>query len=228
MLLSYCRVYPQDEDTLRVLLELLSKQGRYQDVLEWYKCLETALDEAGLTKTGQVRTPHPLTAEIAAYARLKRREEHLAENRGGDDLSRLTPATPSAQVVISSTVHSQPLPASPTVVLPEARVQSDATIARVPEVVSRDGEIPHTGVSVFDRFDAFTGPLHSATSHLIGRETWLVYITQMVQASLPKKLIILHGPIGIGKSSELNRLAEQIRHLDQGRAALFSKGGFAS
>src|SRR5579864_1350084 len=73
MLLAYCRKDPLDEDALRALLELLCKRGRYQEMLEWYDCLEAALEEAGLTRMGKVRTPHASTAEIVAYARLKRR-----------------------------------------------------------------------------------------------------------------------------------------------------------
>ena len=216
LLLSYCRAYLQDEDALRILLELLSKRGRYQEVLSWYKCLEEALGEAGLTKTGQVRTPHPLTAEIVTYARLKRREEHLAETRGNGEVSRLIPATQTAPV-FSSVGETQPHSASPTIVLPEPHVQRSAGITRGPLVPSHEDETPHARATAFDRLEAFTGPLHSETHHLIGREAWLSHIVEMVCASLPKKLIILQGPIGIGKSSELNRLAEQLRHLDQER-----------
>jgi tetratricopeptide (TPR) repeat protein len=45
------------------------------------------------------------------------------------------------------------------------------------------------------------------TRHLVGRETWLRGVSQMVQAFPAKKLVILQGPIGVGKSSELTRLA---------------------
>jgi hypothetical protein len=44
------------------------------------------------------------------------------------------------------------------------------------------------------------------TRHLIGRHTWLTRVSQMVQAFPAKKLLVLQGPIGIGKSSELARL----------------------
>jgi hypothetical protein len=49
-------------------------------------------------------------------------------------------------------------------------------------------------------------PLHE-TRHLIGRETWLAGVCRMVQGFPAKKLIVLQGPIGVGKSSELMRLA---------------------
>jgi DNA-binding SARP family transcriptional activator/tetratricopeptide (TPR) repeat protein len=219
MLLSYCRMDPQDEDALRVLLELLCKRERYREVLEWYDRLEAALDEAGLTKTGKVRTPHPSTAEIAAYAQLKQREEHQMRS----ELLRLTPPVGSLPTppdgdlnLVSSTVHTPSLPPSPAIVLLGPHASTGAGITRVSEVSSGEDEPVHADASVFDHLEAFTGPLHSETHHLIGREAWLLHFVQMVRASLPKKLIILHGPIGIGKSSELNRLAEQFRQVDQG------------
>lgn len=46
------------------------------------------------------------------------------------------------------------------------------------------------------------------TRHLIGREAWLAGIQQMVRGFPAKKLLILQGPVGIGKSSELTRLAQ--------------------
>jgi hypothetical protein len=45
------------------------------------------------------------------------------------------------------------------------------------------------------------------TRHLVGREDWLASIVVSLQEALPKKLIVLQGPVGIGKSSELHRLA---------------------
>ena len=49
------------------------------------------------------------------------------------------------------------------------------------------------------------------TRHLIGRETWLAGVCRMVQAFPAKKLIVLQGPIGVGKSSELMRLASHFQ-----------------
>ncbi len=45
------------------------------------------------------------------------------------------------------------------------------------------------------------------TRHLVGREEWLTSVLAALQHDLPKKLIVLQGPVGIGKSSELHRLA---------------------
>ena len=49
------------------------------------------------------------------------------------------------------------------------------------------------------------------TSHLIGREKWLAGVQQMVQQFPAKKLIVLQGPVGVGKSSELIRLADALQ-----------------
>jgi tetratricopeptide (TPR) repeat protein len=52
------------------------------------------------------------------------------------------------------------------------------------------------------------------TRHLIGREAWLAGVRQMVQGFPAKKLIILQGPIGVGKSSELTRLASSFQRAE--------------
>ena len=50
-------------------------------------------------------------------------------------------------------------------------------------------------------------PLLAETSHLIGREEWQDHLLSLLTANEPKKLVIIRGPAGIGKSSELNWLA---------------------
>ncbi len=45
------------------------------------------------------------------------------------------------------------------------------------------------------------------TRHLVGREDWLASVITSLQGPLAKKLVVLQGPIGIGKSSELHRIA---------------------
>ncbi len=45
------------------------------------------------------------------------------------------------------------------------------------------------------------------TRHLVGREEWLQQVLGLLQGEVPKKLLVLQGPIGSGKSSELHRLA---------------------
>ena len=48
------------------------------------------------------------------------------------------------------------------------------------------------------------------TRHLVGREDWLASINASLQETLPRKLVVLQGPVGIGKSSELHRIALQV------------------
>jgi hypothetical protein len=55
-------------------------------------------------------------------------------------------------------------------------------------------------------------PLQAETRHLLGREEWLATITQAIQSPTSKKLVVLHGPVGIGKSSELHRLIQHFIH----------------
>ena len=50
-------------------------------------------------------------------------------------------------------------------------------------------------------------PRFAESRHLVGREEWLASVIARLQDPLPKKLLILQGPVGIGKSSELHRLA---------------------
>lgn len=53
--------------------------------------------------------------------------------------------------------------------------------------------------------------LMAETRHLIGRQTWLAGVCRMVQGFPARKLIVLQGPIGVGKSSELTRLASHFQ-----------------
>jgi tetratricopeptide (TPR) repeat protein/transcriptional regulator with XRE-family HTH domain len=52
-------------------------------------------------------------------------------------------------------------------------------------------------------------PRFVETRHLIGREEWLASTSSCLQGFPPRKLLIIQGPVGIGKSSELHRLARQ-------------------
>jgi hypothetical protein len=211
ILQPYCRVHRQDEDALRPLLELLNKRGRYQEVLEWYEHLKATLEAQGPSRTGEMRVPHPLTAEIAAFAQLKLREFRQITPRVVHGMER----SDGPRGVVSSIVQAQPLPVSPAIVVSGPPTVTSADITRISEVPSSRVETEHDGPPHVTRLDAFSGPPLTETRHLIGREAWLRNIVQMVQAPLPKKLIVLHGPIGIGKSSELNRLAQQFLSLDQ-------------
>jgi tetratricopeptide (TPR) repeat protein/transcriptional regulator with XRE-family HTH domain len=59
-----------------------------------------------------------------------------------------------------------------------------------------------------------TSPRLVETRHLVGREDWLASVMASLQETLPKKLIVLQGPVGIGKSSELHRLALQMLSIE--------------
>jgi tetratricopeptide (TPR) repeat protein len=52
------------------------------------------------------------------------------------------------------------------------------------------------------------------TRHLLGRADWLASVITSMAGRLPKKLIVLQGPTGIGKSSELHRLAQHFLAAD--------------
>lgn len=59
-----------------------------------------------------------------------------------------------------------------------------------------------------------TEPDLAETRHLVGREAWLEAMVQAIQKAPTKKLLVLQGPMGIGKSSELHRLAWRVLHTD--------------
>ena len=50
-------------------------------------------------------------------------------------------------------------------------------------------------------------PRFAETRHLVGREEWLASLVTSLQGPQSKKLVVLQGPVGMGKSSELSRLA---------------------
>ncbi len=85
----------------------------------------------------------------------------------------------------------------------------------VAEVTPLSPDKDEQGVTTPSNTEAVSQPLLVETRHLIGREEWLATVIQMVQALPPKKLIVLQGPIGVGKSSELNRLARHFMSLDR-------------
>ena len=53
-------------------------------------------------------------------------------------------------------------------------------------------------------------PLLAETRHLVGREAWHSTVIHAIKDEKAKKLIVLQGPMGIGKSSELYRLASYL------------------
>jgi hypothetical protein len=57
-------------------------------------------------------------------------------------------------------------------------------------------------------------PLLAETRHLVGREEWLATVLAAIEHPPAKKLLVLQGPMGVGKSSELHRLARHFLQAD--------------
>jgi len=72
-----------------------------------------------------------------------------------------------------------------------------AIIDQLPDVPSQPLQ-RNTSKSILSRMEI---------SHLVGREDWLGTLYQAIVGQSPLKWIILHGPPGIGKTSELHRIA---------------------
>ncbi|HVB23444.1 MAG TPA: hypothetical protein VNG51_16005 [Ktedonobacteraceae bacterium] len=66
------------------------------------------------------------------------------------------------------------------------------------DIPSRVGEMPVRSASGLHLLE---------TRHLIGREDWLISVVASLRGSVAKKLVVLQGPPGVGKSSELHRIA---------------------
>lgn len=58
-------------------------------------------------------------------------------------------------------------------------------------------------------------PLLAETRHLVGREAWVASMQQAIQEVPRKKLVIVQGAMGIGKSSELHRLIQHFIHVTE-------------
>jgi tetratricopeptide (TPR) repeat protein len=58
-----------------------------------------------------------------------------------------------------------------------------------------------------DRVSLISKPLLTETSHLVGREQWRKELLDVLGEPHYTKLVVIRGPAGIGKSSELNWLA---------------------
>ncbi|MHB8595805.1 MAG: hypothetical protein ACYDER_03230 [Ktedonobacteraceae bacterium] len=75
------------------------------------------------------------------------------------------------------------------------------------------GDAPPQPVVSFARGTAGTHLLE--TRHLIGREDWLASVLASLQdTAVMRKLMVLQGPTGIGKSSELHRIAHHFLALE--------------
>src|SRR5260370_2699478 len=88
----------------------------------------------------------------------------------------------------------------------EHRTESDWEKVRV--TLAQIDHVPvETGGQEHSRKPRVSGPRFAETRHLIGREEWLESLLASLQEPHPKKLVIVQGAPGMGKSSELNRLA---------------------
>ncbi len=114
---------------------------------------------------------------------------------------------------LATSQNSAPLDAFPTSFLPmegqnrAISPQGRQAETRVVEVSSSPLSDEQEFLPLMDEPLEHAGPLLAETRHLLGRQEWLASVIAQMQAEIPKKLLVLHGPIGVGKSSELNRLA---------------------
>src|SRR5207245_3936086 len=60
-------------------------------------------------------------------------------------------------------------------------------------------------------------PLLVDTSHLVRRDNWHEQMKQWLRGPERKKVIVVSGPSGIGKTSELARFAAQVRRANSHR-----------
>jgi hypothetical protein len=71
ILRNYWLAHKTDEDVLRPLMELLGKQERYGEALNYYSQCEAALAEQESMETGKAHTPDERTRDIVEYLRTK-------------------------------------------------------------------------------------------------------------------------------------------------------------
>ena len=91
----------------------------------------------------------------------------------------------------------------------EHKTESDWEKLRV--TLAQIDHVPvETGSQEHSRKPRVSGPRFAETRHLIGREEWLDSILASLQEPHPRKLVIAQGAPGMGKSSELNRLATSL------------------
>jgi hypothetical protein len=85
------------------------------------------------------------------------------------------------------------------------------------DLVRIDSEFRSRGRS---RSLASPNPLLADTSHLIRRDGWHMQMKQQLSGPERKKVIVVPGPSGIGKTSELSRFAAQLRRANSHRPIL--------
>src|SRR6266700_2181967 len=86
-------------------------------------------------------------------------------------------------------------------------IRSDAEWAQLRFELARMDGLPDI---LAGRSSPISKPLLAETSHLVGREQWREELLGVLSESRRKKLLVVRGPAGIGKSSELNWLAAHL------------------
>jgi tetratricopeptide (TPR) repeat protein len=100
ILRNYWLAHKTDEDVLRPLMELLGKQERYGEALDYYTQCEAALQEQELTKGDTPCLPDERTCDIAEYLRTKQIQRERATSLHSSE------ASPTSQIGIEcSTVE---------------------------------------------------------------------------------------------------------------------------
>src|SRR5579859_7203386 len=122
-------------------------------------------------------------------------EDHLTPDERTQDVM---------QMVSTQQIHRQRAVSLP---LPRVTEQLPMLAATRPLTIWLEGQ--QEALLTVAAAEMTHGP--AETRHLIGREAWLTIVLQMLQGNPAKKLLILHGPIGVGKTSELSRLANEWR-----------------
>src|SRR6266516_3651089 len=92
-------------------------------------------------------------------------------------------------------------------------IRTDAEWAKLRYQLTRMdnmGNLPKTEAEGSSLHPGVTRPLLAETTHLIGRESWRENLIELQRESSRKKMVIVRGPMGIGKSSELNWLAAHL------------------
>jgi len=186
LLRTYCRTHPTDEDVLRPLIELLGQRDCVQEALTYYRRLCSLLEEEG-------SEPDPRTQRLIEQVRTMPDREHApAKPREA-----VPPSSPDTLMSLS------PMDEQNCAFSPQGIQAETQAVEATSSPLSDDQEF----LPLTDEPSEHAGPLLAETRHLLGRQEWLASIVALIQAAIPKKLLVLHGPIGVGKSSELNRLA---------------------
>src|SRR5437879_1434885 len=85
--------------------------------------------------------------------------------------------------------------------------RSDAEWAQLRYELARLDGLPEASLSPPVPIRVPQKPLLADTDHLIGRETWREDVLASFRGAARTKVVVIQGPAGIGKSSELNWLA---------------------